>query len=307
MSSSSKSSNNGLGPVQTGLSNELEKLGSVVDRLCSKKDTTNHERRLLYSDLGLLRIRVERSQNQDAKESMLADIDSLMEKLKLKYVMRAHWYDNIDKLICGIACWVWLATAIVLFCLPTVIFRKIDQFFTSRGILPLHWQIAQLIKRLIAHGCILLSGIALVNDGEPYAMDAGCPLVCFAHASAMDAFILAAVTPVKNYTLAKKELFLVPFLAQGLATFGCIAIDRNNRTAAVKSLQRAINSAKTGDCVMIAPEGTRSKSGQLIPFKKGPFYIWDDLQSPVIPLLIAGAYDLCPPGENHRLSLCVSR
>jgi 1-acyl-sn-glycerol-3-phosphate acyltransferase len=138
-------------------------------------------------------------------------------------------------------------------------------------------------------------------DSCEQGFESECPLVCFSHGSAMDTFILGAVIPVHSFTLAKKEMFLIPFLSLTMFAFGGIPIDRGNRSAAMQSLQKAIKSAKSGGCVMIAPEGTRSKSGQLKEFKKGPFYVWDDLQTPIVPLLIVGAYDLCPPG--HFMSL----
>lgn len=54
-------------------------------------------------------------------------------------------------------------------------------------------------------------------------------------------------------------------------------------------------------CIVIAPEGTRSKSGQLLPFKKGPFYMWEQLQSPIVPLVFMGTYDLYPVGTTVNM------
>ena len=54
----------------------------------------------------------------------------------------------------------------------------------------------------------------------------------------------------------------------------------------------------TDDCVLIAPEGTRSTTGQLLPFKKGPFYIWEDLHVPIVPLVVFGAFELFPRGQS---------
>ncbi len=74
--------------------------------------------------------------------------------------------------------------------------------------------------------------------------------------------------------------------------------NRDNRDQAIKSISKAAKLAKLGDCVAVAPEGTRSLTGQLLPFKKGPFYLWETLQNPVIPMVTIGAYDLCPPGSQ---------
>lgn len=81
-------------------------------------------------------------------------------------------------------------------------------------------------------------------------------------------------------------------------SFGGVPIDRTNREQAIRAIQAAISSAQAGDCLAIAPEGTRSLSGQILPFKKGTFYMWEKLKTPIIPLVIYGAYDLFPTNRN---------
>ena len=97
-------------------------------------------------------------------------------------------------------------------------------------------------------------------------------------------------------------MFLVPFFSWCLLAFGGVPIDRKNRDQAVRAITKAAKSAKIGDCLAVAPEGTRSKSGQLLPFKKGPFYLWQQLNTPIIPMVIYGAYELYPPGKN--ITMC---
>jgi hypothetical protein len=83
-----------------------------------------------------------------------------------------------------------------------------------------------------------------------------------------------------------------------MAAWGSIPVNRSNRSSAVQSLETAESAAGEGDVVMIAPEGTRSTTGQLAPFKKGPFYLWEAMgRVPMVPLVIYGAYELYPPGS----------
>jgi hypothetical protein len=89
---------------------------------------------------------------------------------------------------------------------------------------------------------------------------------------------------------------LVPFFGWHLLAYGAIPIDRSNRDQAVKAIAYAADQAGCGDTVCVSPEGTRSTSGQILPFKKGPFHLWEQLKTPMIPLVIYGAYDLLPPG-----------
>ena len=58
---------------------------------------------------------------------------------------------------------------------------------------------------------------------------------------------------------------------------------------------------KVGEALVISPEGSRSKTGLLQPFKKGPFYIWEDLKAPIVPMVITGAFDLYPPGQQMAI------
>ena len=75
-------------------------------------------------------------------------------------------------------------------------------------------------------------------------------------------------------SLAKKELFMVPFFSWISLAFGGVPVDRSNRERAVNALQRASSSAKNNQiCIVIAPEGMRSTTGQLQPFKKGTYFI----------------------------------
>lgn len=83
-----------------------------------------------------------------------------------------------------------------------------------------------------------------------------------------------------------------------MLAFGGVPVNRSNRNQAVKALALAARSAKMGDSIVIAPEGTRSKSGQLSAFKKGAFYIWEDLKLPVVPIVTFGAFELFPPGRQ---------
>ena len=78
-------------------------------------------------------------------------------------------------------------------------------------------------------------------------------------------------------------------------------INRENREQAVQAMEAAASAAKLGECLAVAPEGTRSLTGQLMEFKKGPFYLWEQLQTPIVPIVSMGAFELFPPGRQMSL------
>jgi 1-acyl-sn-glycerol-3-phosphate acyltransferase len=295
-----------LGSLETKMSSAdklglEEKLADIEARIAalvsSKSSSSNHERRVLYAELELLRIETENTTVDPLDVDILYRFDKLRDQLRLTKIKR-HWYDFIDRAVCGTASYLWMANAALFLAPPAMLIKPIDDILVKHNILSPHGMISEKIEKFIATTYLNLAGIELIFEGENLdSYNSKCPLVCFSHASAMDTFVIGALVPVRQHTLAKKELFLIPIVNLLFYTFGGIPVDRSDRSAAVLALQSATESAKAGGgCVVIAPEGTRSKSGQLLPFKKGPFYIWDELQSPIVPLVITGAYELCPPG-----------
>jgi len=117
------------------------------------------------------------------------------------------------------------------------------------------------------------------------------------HASNLDvpAVFLALKGEVR--ALGKKELFKLPVLATAMKMGGFIPIDRSNRERAIQSMRQAAEVARAGASFLLAPEGTRSRDGTLLPFKKGGFYLAIDSGVPIVPISVSGAYELMPPGS----------
>ena len=99
--------------------------------------------------------------------------------------------------------------------------------------------------------------------------------------------------------IAKVELFRVPFFGQAMKEAGFIAIDRESRDKAMDSLRRARERMESGIHVWIAPEGTRSPDGELLPFKKGGFHLALDVREPILPITIQGTRMALPRGASR--------
>lgn len=94
--------------------------------------------------------------------------------------------------------------------------------------------------------------------------------------------------------LAKKELSRFPILGRGMKATEFPFIDRHNKQQSIRDLQAAQELMESGVMMWIAPEGTRSPSGQLGPFKKGGFIMAIQAHAVIIPIGIRGAADIMP-------------
>jgi 1-acyl-sn-glycerol-3-phosphate acyltransferase len=128
-------------------------------------------------------------------------------------------------------------------------------------------------------------------------------LVMSNHQSLYDVPVLFHVLGANLRMITKSELFSVPIFGPALKASGFISIDRSNRTRALESL--AIAKAKIADGlnVWIAPEGTRSKTGELLPFKKGGFNLAMEAGLRILPVTLRGTRDILP-AKGARSSTC---
>lgn len=115
------------------------------------------------------------------------------------------------------------------------------------------------------------------------------------HQSHYDIPVLYHVLGGNIRMVAKKELFRVPVFGAAMEAAGFISVDRSNRARAVASLNKAKAILAQGFNVFIAPEGTRSKSGELLPFKKGGFNLAIEMGLPVLPVSVDGTRNALPP------------
>jgi 1-acyl-sn-glycerol-3-phosphate acyltransferase len=89
--------------------------------------------------------------------------------------------------------------------------------------------------------------------------------------------------------LYKAELRRLPILVRAFDLAGFVPLERGNRDQSLPALDRAADALRAGNSFLIFPEGTRSRSGELLPFKKGGFIMAIKAQAPVVPVAIHGA------------------
>lgn len=114
------------------------------------------------------------------------------------------------------------------------------------------------------------------------------------HQSLYDIFLIYGWIGMDIRWVMKKELAKVPGVGFGSKSVGHIFIDRSNQRAALKSLEEAEKKLVNGTSVVIFPEGTRSRTGQLTKFKRGAFKMAMDLKLPLLPVTINGTREVMP-------------
>lgn len=121
------------------------------------------------------------------------------------------------------------------------------------------------------------------------------------HKSAYDIMVLYGWLGVDFKWIMKKEVREIPGIGYGSAAIGHIFIDRSNSKAAVESMNSAKTKIKNGICVLFFPEGTRSRTDEMLPFKKGAFRFAIELGLPILPVTILGTDKVLPSGGVNLL------
>jgi 1-acyl-sn-glycerol-3-phosphate acyltransferase len=117
------------------------------------------------------------------------------------------------------------------------------------------------------------------------------------HQSFFDMLAIMAVLPGKLRFVAKKEMQKIPLLGQAMKAANQIFIDRGNLPKALRAYEETAVAVRAGMSAVVFAEGTRSRTGELQRFKKGPFVFAIACQVPVMPMYIAATFDILPKGS----------
>ena len=137
---------------------------------------------------------------------------------------------------------------------------------------------------------VLAEGLESIPRGQPlmYASN---------HSSMFDIWTLLATLPGSVRMVAKQELFKIPLLGGAMRAAGHIPIDRAARKKAFEAYDKAAKTIREGiSSILVFPEGTRSRTGELLPFKNAPFGLAIAAQVPIVPVYVHHTFEILPKG-----------
>lgn len=154
------------------------------------------------------------------------------------------------------------------------------------------------VTRLFSGGILIISGVKVEASGLENIQGEGPFIFVSNHISQFDITALQYTIPLKSGFVFKKELARIPLFGWQLLLGPHIVIDRSNAENALKSIHKARYKMKTKAVSMILfPEGTRSKDGELQKFKRGAFHLASQVSYPIIPVTIRDSDKLLPKGS----------
>jgi 1-acyl-sn-glycerol-3-phosphate acyltransferase len=135
---------------------------------------------------------------------------------------------------------------------------------------------------------LALTGIRFRVEGSEHLPLDRAAVYCANHQSNVDPPVLFEALHPRMHILYKHEIDQIPVLARAFRLGGFIPIDRRNREAAMRSIEAGAASIRSGNSFLIFPEGTRSRTDELLPFKKGGFVMAIRAGAPIVPIAIQG-------------------
>ncbi len=168
------------------------------------------------------------------------------------------------------------------------------------GWIPPRTRWAYAVSRFWARGVLATSGVKVEAVIDPALDPAGRYVFLANHQSLFDIPVLLASAPGSVRLVAKKTLFQIPVFGWAMHAAGYIPVDREDRSKALGTFRAAAEKLRAGTSILLFPEGTRSRTGELAPFQRGGFLLAMKSGLAIVPVGIRGTFAVQP---RHRFSI----
>jgi 1-acyl-sn-glycerol-3-phosphate acyltransferase len=142
-----------------------------------------------------------------------------------------------------------------------------------------------------------LGGIRYRVRGREHIPRNRAVVFCSNHESNVDPPVLFQALHKRLHVLFKAELTKLPVLGAVMVAGGFVPVERDRREASMASIERAAESIRAGNSFLIFPEGTRSRTDELLPFKKGGFIMAIKAEAPIVPVAVSGGREAMRKGS----------
>jgi 1-acyl-sn-glycerol-3-phosphate acyltransferase len=154
------------------------------------------------------------------------------------------------------------------------------------------------VSMWIAREGVLAAGIRTEISGlENVPAGRSCIFMCN-HVSNLDPPVVLPLLPGRSSVLLKKELMNIPILGRAMRMGKFVPVERGSKRESAKaSVIEAADALRSGLHILVYAEGTRSRDGRLSRFKKGPFYLAEETQAPIVPIALSGTQHMMRKGS----------
>ncbi len=152
--------------------------------------------------------------------------------------------------------------------------------------------IARSCERALEHAGVLVDVI-----GRERVPREGGIVFMWNQESHLDHLVLPTAIPRPFFSLYNNAVARFPFYGRHMARSGHVHVDRNDEAQWRTSVTRAAERVRGGECVLVSPEGTRSRGGALLPMKRGAFILAIRSQRPIVCVTVIGGHERLPRGS----------
>lgn len=189
--------------------------------------------------------------------------------------------------------WVWIAWAvIVIVWTPAVLLVYLLTAWWDRR----RWYVSRCF-RLCARMAVAVNPLWSVRFHGSLPPDHGRPHVVVSnHVSLADVALIGSI-PWEMKWISKRANFWIPFLGFMMWLSGDVYVSRHDRNSRTRAYDRLKRWVERGSSVIVFPEGTRSRTGELLPFRNGPFRLAIETGAPILPMAVHGTREAIEKGS----------